>query len=139
RRVLIRFSMLAVLMIAGGVLYLDTNASASGDCAMTVFNKWMACDNSYAGTAQLYAIRTPHCVQTAPSTCPPAAEEFCASLPPWDYAGCCLAASRAACEATISTNYDNRGSSYFSCMGFEGNLGNCVEQMDICTDAYLRA
>lgn len=103
----------------------------------------MSCDNSYANTVQTYAIKTPFCELNAPSVCPyssvAACESQCGSnqnQPCYD--NCCTIASRAACEATVTANYGNRGSSYFSCMGFEGNLGNCVEQMEICPAAHGR-
>lgn len=98
----------------------------------------MSCDNSYANTVQTYAIKTPFCEQNAPAVCPYASVAYCQSRPPSEYDACCLSASRSACEATVTANYGNRGSSYFSCMGLEGNLGNCVEQMEICPAAHGR-
>lgn len=139
-RTLVRFLMLMVLTVTTGLVYMETPVSAARDCATAVFNKWTTCDNAYASTAQQYAIRTPHCVQTAPSACPnQTTETYCSSLDPSQYAGCCLAASRASCENAITATYDGRGSSYGSCMEFGGNYGNCIEEVaDFCLDAQGR-
>lgn len=140
KRLLTRLTTLIVMTLTGWMIYADTPASAAQDCATAVYDKWNTCDNGYSNTAQQYAIRVSYCEQNAPATCPPAAEPGCAALPPSEYATCCLAASRAACEATVSANYDNRGSAYFTCLGIgEGNLGNCIEQIDICPAAHDRA
>ncbi len=139
KRLMVRFAALAVITLTGCFLYLDSPAIAAMDCATAVYNKWNTCDNSYSNTAGQYAIRQAYCVQNAPAECPAAAEPSCAALPSSEYANCCLASSRSACEATISANYENRGSSYFSCMGFEGNFGNCIEQVaDFCLEAQGR-
>jgi len=139
KRILVRFSILVVLVVTGCFLYLDVPVSGAGDCAMTVYSKWMSCDNSYANTAQQYAIREQYCWMNAPSTCPNAQTEIFCAANPSTYTSCCMAASLAACDANITSTYDNRGSSYSSCMGIEGNFGNCIEQVaDFCLDAQNR-
>src|SRR5690349_9427947 len=115
KRVLFRFC-IALFLLTGSVLfYLDRPVHASGDCGMAVYNKWMSCDNAYANTVQTYAIRTPYCEQNAPSYCPNQSQEAtCQSNcsqnpnPTACYDSCCLAASRTACEATVTANYGNR-------------------------------
>jgi hypothetical protein len=147
--------MFVVLFLTVGSLffYLDRPVSGAFDCATTVYNKWSTCDTAYSNTASQYSNRTSYCVANAPSTCPAISESTCDFLAighcandpnpqacyDLDYAACCKSASEAACEATLAANYNNRGNSYFSCMGFEGNFGNCIEEVaDFCLDAQNR-
>ena len=144
KRILFRMFVVLFLTLASLFFYLDRPVSGAFDCATSVYNKWTSCDNAYGNTAQQYTVRSSYCEQTAPSACPSAAQAGCA-LNPSTYATCCEAASRAACEATITTTYDNRGSSYFSCMGMGntgfggGNFSICVEQVaGFCLEAQGR-
>lgn len=143
KRLVVRFSLLTVLFAGVVFFYMETSVTCGPDCAMSVFTKWNSCDNSYSETSQQYALRVSYCELNAPSVCP---DQSSATLCGDSCNGnqqcfdtCCLAASRSACQATLTMNYNNRGSSYFSCMGLGGNFGNCIEQVaDFCVEAQNR-
>lgn len=131
KKVISRLATLSVMITAGFLLYNDLPVKAAS-CWETAYNKWQNCDNNYSATLTTHYY--------SPQTCAATAQNSCQHHPPGTPAyNSCYNAAYTACIAQDQQNYDNRGSSYGSCLGFEGNGGNCVEQLESCDPARDRA
>ncbi len=151
KRILVRFSMLAVLVATGSFLYLETPADASAvemACWEQAYNKWMNCDTAYSNTLTQYDLSPTTCANSATTACTADANTYCLAQATSQcngdpvcentvFTGCysgrynsCYSAANTSCMANAQTAYNNRGTAYGSCLGIEGNFGNCIEQVD---------
>jgi hypothetical protein len=153
-----------ILTITSYFINADFSAAAPAPvmaCWEQAFNKWSTCDGAYSNTRYLQATSSTYCASNSAATCSVTSSSYCSSQASTTcannpnpstcynnaYNNCytpqyqtCHTQTQADCVDNINTAYDNRGSDYGSCMGIEGNLGNCIEQMeDVCTDAINRA
>jgi len=131
KRVIIRFTVLMILITTGCFLYASSPAAVTS-CWETTYNKWQGCDNSYASTqtSHFYAQQT--CTTLAQNNC----QQYQIGSPAYSS---CFDTALNACILQDQQNYDNRGSSYGTCLGIEGNGNNCIEQLESCDPARDRA
>ena len=132
KRVILRLVTLLIMVTAGVVFYYDTPVQAAA-CWEQVYARWQSCDNNYASTqtAHYYAPQT--CANTAQNSC----QQYQPGTPAYD---ACYDPIYNSCRTQDNQNYNNRGSSYGSCIGIEGNASNCIEQLaDGCDRARDRA
>lgn len=141
-----------MLIAAGGFLYLTPSSEASVlSCWEQAYNKWMGCDGAYVNTKSTYADGDNYCENNAANTCSATANTYCTNqanssctgnpnpqqcfnnaynscyLPQYQN---CHTSTKVQCLQNLQTAYNNRGNSYQSCLGFEGNYGNCVEELE---------
>lgn len=160
KKLLMRFSMLFVLVMTGVLGYFDAPAFGAFDCGMAAYNKWSGCDSAYSTTLYTYHTRVNYCDNNASTVCSAIAHNYChqqatgacqgnsnPSCYNSSYNGCymsqyqsCHTQTNAQCHDNVGNAYNNRGNAYGSCLGIEGNYGNCIEQLDgECTTARGRA
>lgn len=162
KKLIVKLASLSVLITAGWVLYVDVPSEAATlSCWEQAYNKWMGCDGAYFNTKNLYQDRSTYCDNTAAqscvisvgNTCNSAANTNCANdadpqvCAQLYYATCyaatypsCHSSAEYSCLISVTNSYDNRGNAYSTCLGMEGNYGNCIEQPEFsCTDAQNRA
>lgn len=77
KRIIARFSILAVVVLAGCFFSLDTPAKASLDCWQQAYNKWTGCDNAYSNTVYTYNNMNAYCANNAANICSASAHSFC--------------------------------------------------------------
>lgn len=132
KRVILRLATLLVMVAAGVVFYYDSPVQAAA-CWEQVYARWQTCDNNYSNTFTAHYF--------APQTCASTAQNSCQQHPQGSSAyNSCYATYNSSCITQDQQNYNNRGSAYGSCIGIEGNIGNCVEQLQFtCDDARFRA
>jgi hypothetical protein len=146
KRLVLRFAALAVLVLSGALLFsnqLPSRASSRTSCWEDAYNKWNECDGAYSNTVGTYDIQGSYCTWENTTTCSSAdnttcnatATAACTNSPNpsacFDAAhdSCCSSHNYNNCITTVNDNYSNRNNAYTSCLGMEGNLGNCIEQM----------
>lgn len=133
---------------------------ASLDCAMNVYNKWNNCDNAYSTTRNNFQSMGTYCATNTASNCSVTAATYCTNIANTTcssssnpqqcfataYNSCylsqyqsCYTGNMIECQNNVTSSYNNRGSSYSSCLGMEGNFGNCVQTVDFCPNAQSRA
>lgn len=145
-----RSAMLVVFVLSGCFIYLDTPAEAALDCWQQAYNKWTGCDNAYSNTVYTYNNMNAYCSNNAANICSASANSYCSQQATTacqgnpdpqcytnSYNGCylsqyqsCHTQTTTQCATNVQNAYNNRGNSYGSCLGIEGNFGNCIEQVD---------
>lgn len=158
---IIRKLTILVFLVTAGFLIADRNPTsyAMTSCWEIAFDRWNTCDNAYSNTVSNHTMinnycdtnTASNCSATAHSYCDAQANSACSSSPTpqtcynQSYNNCymsqyqsCHTTTQQQCYDNVNNAYDNRGNAYASCMGFEGNGGNCIEQMDQCDIARQR-
>lgn len=150
KRLLMRFAVLAVITVTGCFLYMDKPTEAASSCWQQAYNKWTGCDNAYSNTVYTFNNINGHCLNNASTVCSASAHSFCQQQANTacqgnpdpqcynnSYNGCymsqyqsCHTQTIIQCQTNVENAYNNRGNAYGSCLGFEGNYGNCIEQLD---------
>lgn len=160
KRMISRLGTLLVLLTAGCYLYASSPIAAIS-CWEQAYNKWMGCDGAYVNTKNLYMDRGYYCANNAATTCSTSANTFCTAQATNScsghpdpqqcynsaYSNCylsqyqsCHTSTEVQCLQNVENAYNGRGNSYFSCLGIEGNYGNCVEEVEFsCVEAQNRA
>lgn len=160
KRMLSRIGTLLVLLGTGCFLYASSPVAVLS-CWEQAYNKWMGCDGGYFNTKYQYQDRTGYCTNTAAGACSSStqascnthATNACSSDPDpvacynYAYNTCystqypaCYDATEYNCLLSITNTYNNRGNAYSSCLGMEGNYGNCVEEVEFsCSEAQSRS
>ncbi len=160
KRVISRFTILLILAAAGFLIYNESPVKAAS-CWETAYSKWTACDNGYSNTTYQQATVNSYCLNNTASICAADADSFCASQANANctnnsnpnqcynnnYNSCyssryqsCHTETELQCRSNINDAYNNRNNTYSSCLGFEGNGNNCIEQIaDSCQQARDRA
>ena len=160
KRIIWKFVTLLILIMTG-FLFQDNSPVKAASCWEMAYNKWMSCDNAYSNNINQHADINNYCANNSASNCSATAGNYCsgqasttcASDPNYSmcynnsYSSCYLPAYQSChteteleCRDNVDTAYNNRGSAYASCLGFEGNANNCVEQIaGFCQEANNRA
>lgn len=160
KRIVFKFFVLSVLVTGSMFIFETHQSAASFACWETAYNKWNQCDGAYSNTLNNYTFRDNYCdtnsmtncSQIAQNSCTAQANTTCANDPDPNvcfnnvYNNChlstyqsCHITAQAECRQSINEAYRDRGATYASCMGFGGDLGNCIEQMaDGCEAAQSR-
>ncbi len=133
KKSIVKLGTLSVLLTAVFLMGNNSTVEASLDCWQIAYNTWQSCDSAYSDTryAHIYA----------PDTCAVSSQNSCQQHAPGtpDYNACYIPAYNA-CIAADQTRFDDRGSTYSTCTGSEGNAGNCIEKpQGFCDDARSRA
>lgn len=159
KRIVFKFFVLSVLVTGSMFIFETQQSAAANSCWESAYNKWNQCDGAYGATSSNYATRHDQCdnsaqiscAQSTQSTCSAHANTVCGSNSGsqcWGtaYNSCyqstfqtCYTGTYNSCSNERVDSYAARYNNYSSCLGFEGDLGNCIEQMeDGCTAAQNR-
>jgi len=160
KRMIARLAILLTLSGTGFFLYSSPQAAVIS-CWEKAYNKWTTCDGAYSNTKNTYSDRSNYCSDNASNTCSSSSSAFCTTQAnnacsndpnPQQcfnnqYNSCylsqyqsCHTQTTADCLTNVQNAYDNRNNSYSTCLGIEGNYGNCVEELAFsCVDAQNRA
>lgn len=156
KRIVLKLATLAVLIGSGTFLISSEPAAAAlTSCWESAYNKWNACDGAYSNTVTTYHDSS-YCTTRSASECSEIANSYCSSQAATtcsgnsNYQSCynnaytschgaaygnCFNTHNSACLSDNESSYNNRSNNYASCLGVEGNLGNCIEQMQNGCDA----
>ncbi|MCW5962159.1 MAG: hypothetical protein KIS76_18510 [Pyrinomonadaceae bacterium] len=158
RKIIFKFAALFVLAGGGYLIHGGVSTEAAFACWETAYNRWMACDNGYSNTLNQYANQSNYCSTNSANNCSAIANSYCSQQANTSCSGnpdpacynnaynscympyyqSCYTNDYNTCINNVNSAYSNRGNAYGSCLGFEGNGGNCIEEMDECEIARDR-
>ena len=162
KRLLVKLLSFSILVATGWFTYYGMPSQAATlSCWEQAYNKWMGCDGAYLNTRYLYLDGNNYCTNNAATTCSATANTFCTTQASTSctndpnpqqcqntaYNNCypsqyqsCHTTTTIECLDNLLQAYNNRGNAYQTCLGFEGNYGNCIEEVEFsCVEAQSRA